>query len=50
LEDRISEIEAQKSMLDQMDVKLAELTGYLIASRQVAPDAVPDHALDIEVV
>jgi Dynamin family len=50
LEDRISEIDAQKAKLDQMDAKLVELTGYLIASRQVAPVAVTDDALDIELV
>jgi prefoldin subunit 5 len=50
LEDRISEIDAQKAVLEQMDEKLIELTGYLIASRQVVPVAVPDDALDIELV
>jgi len=50
LEDRISEIETQEAMLDQLDMKLVELTDYLIASRQVAPAEVSAAALDIELV
>jgi hypothetical protein len=50
LEDRISEIETQEAMLDQLDMKLVELTDYLIASRRVAPAEVSAAALDIELV
>jgi hypothetical protein len=50
LEDRISEIEIQEATLDQLDMKLVELTDYLIASRQVAPVAASASALDIELV
>jgi hypothetical protein len=50
LEDRISEIEMQEAMLDQLDMKLVELTDYLIASRHVAPVEASAAALDIELV
>ena len=33
LDDRIAEIEAQETALDQLDAKLAELTGHLLAAR-----------------
>jgi hypothetical protein len=48
LEDRISEIEMQEAMLDQLDMKLVELTDYLIASRHVAPVEASAAVLDIE--
>jgi hypothetical protein len=47
LEDRIQEIEQQGAALNQLDIKLSELTSYLIAAQDVAQDA-PAVALDLE--
>lgn len=47
LEDRIQEIEQQSAALNQLDVKLSELTSYLIAAQDVAQDD-PAMALDLE--
>ena len=46
LEDRIQEIEQQSTALNQLDVKLSELTNYLIAAQDVTQDA-PAMALDL---
>jgi hypothetical protein len=47
LEDRIQEIEQQSTALNQLDVKLTELTSYLIAAQDVV-QAAPVMALDLE--
>jgi hypothetical protein len=47
LEDRIQEIEQQGTVLNQLDVKLSELTSYLIAAQDVEQDT-PAMALDLE--
>ena len=44
LEDRMVEIRQQEAVLNQIDVKLAELTSYLIAARDSAPADALAHA------
>ncbi|MBC7918842.1 MAG: dynamin family protein [Rhodoferax sp.] len=45
LDERIGEIESQNAALNQLDVKLAELTSYLIAVREPVPAAEVDVAI-----
>jgi hypothetical protein len=44
LDERIGEIESQSAALNQLDVKLAELTSYLIAVREPAAESEVDVA------
>ena len=53
LADRLGEISGQESTLNQLDVKLLELTGYLTGGKPVAttntkPEAKPETKLDVK--